>query len=102
VKEINLSYLPTFNLVPVPLTNGGCFAFGYLSDLSAVKINLETYTKLPQTLSIFIPQAIVYDFLYKLIVMTCLSCMAYIGIIYLWQRVPGHLSTTSILWKTNP
>lgn len=46
--------------------------------LTVNKTNLETYTKLPQTSSVFIPEAIVYNFLYKLMVITYLSCMAYI------------------------
>lgn len=41
-------------------------------------VKIEMDTKLPQTLSMFVPEAIVNDFLYTLFVMTCLSCAAFI------------------------
>lgn len=69
MKEINLSHQPLIS----------SHSFLLMEDLLrlktwvilTVKINLEMSTKSPQTSNTFIQEAIIYDFLYKLMVMTC-------------------------------
>lgn len=69
-QPLNLSHSPPGREEALYLETWVVFA--------AVKINLDMYTKLPQTSSTFIPEAVVYEFLYKLMVTTCLNCMAYV------------------------
>lgn len=77
MKEINLSH-QSLILCDSLLRIEGVLHLETWVIFTIIKINLEMYTKLPQTSSIFIPEAIAYDFSYKLMVMACLSCMAYI------------------------
>lgn len=102
-KEINLSHQPLIWSHSLPWMED-VLHWEIWVIFTVVKINLELYTILPQTLRTFILEAIVYHFLYKVMVTTRLSCMAYIKD---WHNIPvpegtWASNTTSVLWNTTP
>lgn len=105
-KEINLSHQPLIWSHSLPWMED-VLHWEIWVIFTPAKINLELYTILPQTLRMFIIlEAIVYDFLYKVMTMvtTCLSCMAYIKDRHNIPVPEGTWAsnTTSVLWNTTP
>lgn len=104
-KEINLSHQPLIWSHSLPWMEDVLHWEIWVS-FTVAKINLELYTILPQTLRMFILEATVYDFLYKVTTMvtTRLSCMAYIKDRHNIPVPEGTRAsnTTSVLWNANP